>query len=42
MDRQVVFVILVVIPMALIVVPLSLAAWRRRREQRATSDLDDR
>jgi len=30
--RQLLFVIIVVIPVALIAVPLSLAAWRRRRD----------
>jgi len=35
MDRQLLFVILVVIPVALIVVPIALA-WRKELKRRAT------
>ncbi len=40
MDRQLVFVILVVIPVALIVVPIALA-WRRELKRRGAPSADE-
>ncbi len=40
MDRQVLFVIMVVIPVSLIAVPMLLAARRGRRAERARRDAD--